>query len=359
MIKSFQLLIVLVILLLVTIGCVKQTVIDQITIPIVAGLDKGPGSTTRLTISSPYFKGKDAIKNFESTAFSRTTQNARDSLQNEQELPIMLGKLSVVLIGQELAKNGLDLVLDPPLRDPRISNRMYLAVVDGRAQQLLEKNYTNRMEKGRYIAQQISSNIKEGHLPRTSLHLFESAWLGQGHDPYLPLLKAEEAKIEIAGLALFADDKFVGSLNSEEMKFFRLLVENTDNSTFEIPLNNDAYVSVQNNHSGYHYTVSNNSGIPEFKIRIRINGTITESTTSTTTDLFKHNVEAAFSKMIVQTSEKLIQKFQQLGIDPLGLGELSRSRTRHWDESKWREQYPTVKVNVDAKVKITETGSIK
>ena len=307
------------IFLLIMVGCVKQTVIDQITIPIVAGLDKGFGPKMSLTISSPNFKGKDLISNIENTAISHTTQNARDNLQNEQELPIMLGKLSVCIFGRALAKEGLEMALDATLRDPRVSNRMYLAVVDGQAQDLLEADFTNSMEKGRYILQQITSNIKQGHLPRTSLHLFESALLGKGRDPYLPLLKSRGKKIEIVGLALFADDKFIGSLNDEEMKFFRLLVENTNNSTFEVQLNKDEYVSVQNNHSRLRYMMVNRLGIPEIKISIKIDGMITESSIPTITDSYKRNVEVVFSKTIVNAGEKLIQKFQKLNIDPLGL----------------------------------------
>ncbi|TFE27478.1 Ger(x)C family spore germination protein [Cohnella luojiensis] len=344
-------------------GCVQKSVIDQITLPIVAGIDKGPGSMISVTISSPLYKGdgESKIMNIVSTAASRTSQKAGGILQEENQSPFHYGKLSVTLAGSELAKGGISKALDSTLRDPRVSKLMYLAVVDGRAQQMLEADWSKQMEKGRYLHQLITNNIKSGHLPPNNLHMFEYAWLGQGRDPYLPLVKLQEKKIKITGLALFDDDKFVASLNDEEMKIFRLLVEKTKTGTFEVGLNTDEYVSILNQHSQVRYRMATRSGIPEFTIRVRMKGMIREITAHKlkVTDPYKRRVELELGKSIIDTGEELIRRFQKLGIDPLGFGDFARSRTRHWDEVKWREQYPHLKVTIDAEVNISGTGATK
>ncbi|WP_167747049.1 Ger(x)C family spore germination C-terminal domain-containing protein [Cohnella luojiensis] len=77
-----------------------------------------------------------------------------------------------------------------------------------------------------------------------------------GRDPYLPLVKLQEKKIKITGLALFDDDKFVASLNDEEMKIFRLLIEKSKIGTFEVRLNKDEYVSILNQGSQVRYRMT-------------------------------------------------------------------------------------------------------
>ena len=292
-------------------GCVNKSIINEITIPLVVGVDKGPGATKSLTISIPQFQGKDKITNTEATAVSHTIKNAYEILQGEQESPIVSGKVSVFLYGRDLAKEGIAEALDTSMRDPKISKRTYLAVVDGRVKELMEADYNHSTEKGRYLIQQFISNFTEGHLPRTNLHTFEYALLGKGRDPYLPLVKLQGHKFKIAGLALFHNDKYVDSLNYEEMKIFKLLVEKGNQGTYEVKLNKDTYVSVLNQHSSFRYKMASNTDSPEISIRVHLDGMISESTNFKVTDNDRQNVETSFSKEIADTGEKLIHAISE------------------------------------------------
>ncbi|WP_419180568.1 Ger(x)C family spore germination C-terminal domain-containing protein [Bacillus salipaludis] len=53
----------------------------------------------------------------------------------------------------------------------------------------------------------------------------------------------------------------------------------------------------------------------------------------------------------------LIQSFQKLKIDPIGLGDEVRSRTRNLNDRKWLTQYPSAKINV--KVHVFIPGRMK
>ncbi|MCM3626192.1 hypothetical protein M3194_02270 [Paenibacillus glycanilyticus] len=50
------------------------------------------------------------------------------------------------------------------------------------------------------------------------------------------------------------------------------------------------------------------------------------------------------------------EKFQTEGIDPLGLGDFVRSKTRNWNEEKWKREYGLLNVKVNVKMEIEETG---
>ena len=51
-----------------------------------------------------------------------------------------------------------------------------------------------------------------------------------------------------------------------------------------------------------------------------------------------------------------MRKFQELKIDPLGIGEKVRSHFRNFDKEAWKDRYPTVPVEFDMKVRIVNTG---
>lgn len=56
-------------------------------------------------------------------------------------------------------------------------------------------------------------------------------------------------------------------------------------------------------------------------------------------------------------SESMIKEFQERGVDPIGFGFEVKSRKRGFDFKKWEEQtYPTVKIDVEAEVRIISTG---
>ncbi|WP_373462638.1 Ger(x)C family spore germination C-terminal domain-containing protein [Paenibacillus sp. V4I3] len=52
----------------------------------------------------------------------------------------------------------------------------------------------------------------------------------------------------------------------------------------------------------------------------------------------------------------LIQLFKKEGIDPLGLGDFVRSKTRNWNEEEWKKEYRTLNVRLNVKVNLTEMG---
>lgn len=70
-------------------------------------------------------------------------------------------------------------------------------------------------------------------------------------------------------------------------------------------------------------------------------------------------IEDKMSKDVKERSEKLVRNFQKLHVDPLGIGEQVRMRTRSWDKKKWDEVYTSIPINVNAKVEILESGVVE
>jgi spore germination protein len=69
-----------------------------------------------------------------------------------------------------------------------------------------------------------------------NIHEFKYSLVGKGMDPVLPLLKLQNDRVVISGVALFKDDKMVLSLNVKQMRLMKLLLGNVKQGTFEVKL---------------------------------------------------------------------------------------------------------------------------
>ncbi|MFE3975015.1 MULTISPECIES: Ger(x)C family spore germination C-terminal domain-containing protein [unclassified Peribacillus] len=67
-------------------------------------------------------------------------------------------------------------------------------------------------------------------------------------------------------------------------------------------------------------------------------------------------VEQEWSKETAERAEKMMRKFQELKIDPLGIGGKVRSHFRNFDKEAWKDRYPTVPVEFYMNVRIVNTG---
>ncbi|WP_373463776.1 Ger(x)C family spore germination C-terminal domain-containing protein [Paenibacillus sp. V4I9] len=67
-------------------------------------------------------------------------------------------------------------------------------------------------------------------------------------------------------------------------------------------------------------------------------------------------IKDRFENDLSTTGMDLIQLFKKEGIDPLGLGDFVRSKTRNWNEEEWKKEYRTLNVRLNVKVNLTEMG---
>jgi spore germination protein len=159
--------------------------------------------------------------------------------------------------------------------------------------------------------------------------------------------------VEVSGIALFDKDKLVGKLDFSEFFVFTVLAETSKNGSYKV--RNDTFV--RNLGSKRKFQVSNNKSNPKITINVQIDGIIRQHAGEKLQQKkLYEKIEKQMEQDIKEEAEKMIKKLQVLKVDPLGLGEQVRSRTRNWDEKKWNDMYPTINVKVKVDVKITESG---
>ncbi|BFT72481.1 Ger(x)C family spore germination protein [Paenibacillus sp. P36] len=339
-------------------ACVKQQIIDRITLFIVCAFDDATNDQLEFTIAAPKVLSKkpDSISNQLLSKVAHTSVDIKEIMDYQLTKPINPGKLSVILFGKDLAAKGLVKEIDVALRDAQASRRMFLAVVDGEAKKMLQANFSPDEEKGMFLFNLLNSNTRSGLLLKQNLHEFEYALSAKGMDPFLPLLKLEKDQVVIAGLALFKDDKYVRSINEKEMGLMKLLKKNANQVSCEVKLDDGSYVTVRSSSSKVHYKVSNDKNNKNVIINLKMKGEINESRSEYSPSQDLQAIKKGLENEITTTGMHLIHSFQKDGIDPLGLGDFVRSRTRNWNEEAWEEAYRTLNVRLDVEVTLKEMG---
>ncbi|MBB3128585.1 spore germination protein [Paenibacillus rhizosphaerae] len=352
-----RLLLVLTSCLLLT-ACTKQQILDRSTLFLVSALDNAPNGQLEVTLGLTKFKAGDpgSVSDEFFSKVGHTSSGITDLMNMQLVRPINPGKLSVVLFGKDKAAHGLSQELDVILRNAQYSRRMYLAVVDGEAKKLLEGNFSSGEEKGLFLYNLFDTNTRKGLIPSRNLHQFEYSLVGKGIDPFLPLLKMQNGKVAITGMALFKDDRYVVTINEKQARIMKLLMNQTKRGIFEAKLGEGSYVSIDNTGSKVNYRIYKNSRYPSVMINLVIEGKVRDSREVTYPNQELRRIEESIKKDIRTSGLELINLLKEKEIDPLGLGDFVRSKTRNWSEEAWKEMYPSLNVRLLVTVHLTETG---
>jgi spore germination protein len=349
--------------LLLLSGCVEKEILDDIAIEIARGYDVEEDHKIQGTMLVYNFQPDKSIENTILTTDASSTRELVNKLQRQSPEPLAEGSLEVFLFGKKLASDGLIDFLDAPLRNASIGARLFIVVADDSAKELLSGNYGNR-GNAIFISNLLLHNIEKENLPRTNLHLFFHDYYQLGKTGFLPQVKKLNDKtLEINGVSLFKTDKIqlVDTIEPDKMFYFKLLVDKFSEGSHQVRKGDDVAV-VRSITSRHNMELSKDKPV-SVTILIKIKGVITEYTgPGTLTRKVIDNYEKEMEEEITRECEALIKRFQNHGVDPIGLGFFIKSKTRGykldkgWEES---EAYKNLSVKVKTDIKIVESGVIE
>lgn len=338
-------------------GCVEKEIIDDVNIEMGLGYDLKENDKIEGTIMVPVFNPDKKIGNF---TFSATATSARDLLQEVQRKsaqPVVTGSLEIAVFGEEMAKKGVLELIDSFERDPSIGARVYLAVGEGNAKDILSGTYGNR-GNAIHLSDLIKHNTENRNLPRTNLHLFLFDHYQKGKDPYMPILKKVEPEIiDIVGIALFKNESMVHTIPADKMFFFKLLTDKFSEGSFKIKIEEEQ-AAIRSLTSKHKFKLKKRDPY-SITVEIKIEGIIREYTGQMLTPAIIKKIEKELENTVNEECSAMIADFQGHGIDPIGFGHFIKSKTRDFDFKKWEDEYKNLTVHVKTDVKITEVGIVE
>ncbi|MFC4323564.1 Ger(x)C family spore germination protein [Litchfieldia salsa] len=342
-----------------TYGRVESEIVDDVNVASAIGIDKKKGNKIKGTVVIPVFL---ADKSIESETFIEESILAKEVvniLQHKSADPLVTGGLKVALYSEDIAREGITEYADALQRDASIGSKLFLAIVDGEAGEILKEKLGNR-GTGYYLRTLMEHNMDKRDLPEMNLHLFMFRYYAKGMDSFLPYVKKTGNKVEISGLAIFKEEKMVHIIDPVNMFFFKALVENFSEGTHTLHLEkSDEYVSIKRIVSSRNIEIEEKDGKPHVTIDIYLQGILSEFSGRKTDPSVIQEIVEGLEAEIVERSQNMLSEFQELNSDPVGIGYMAKRSKLRFDEEEWKNVYQNVDIKVNATVDLIETGVIE
>lgn len=286
--------------------------------------------------------------------------------------------VQIVIVGEKLARSGLQPVLDFLQRQPEAASIPYLFVAKKReARDIIEKSlkftdpptmileetvlpaveHNNLRELRVYeILNELNSYLSDLTIPGIFMGSTDNYQTAGGHETY-----------QISNeLGVLRNGKLVGWLDKEASAGFLWIEEDRWDHAVQLRLKDKkAYVNhdITSNESQKHITFSNHK-IEKVLIQLHITSKISEISGNDfkLDHAFFNAMEKGMNNFVKERVEKAVKLSQQYKTDIFGLGyEVRKMNQSYWEANKnrWKQEiYPNLPVEVQVQSIIENTGEI-
>ncbi|MBU0906429.1 MAG: Ger(x)C family spore germination protein [Firmicutes bacterium] len=276
-----------------------------------------------------------------------------------------LHQAHIVLIGDELAKKGINQLLEPFYRGKESNITKKIAISKGKAETII----STEIEKSPiafFILQTIEGAEKATYLPDENILTVWTKILTPGKDIILPYLeKIEPDRIGIAGVALMHGEKFSGETLSKEQSSLLLLLLDQLNVTSRMALVLD---QEQEERSIAFFTrkmkrdmeiTVDKSGKIICSVDIKMQIEVNSYPQDFKEDLNIKEIEKELSEELTKQANEIITTLLQANCDAFGIGmKISTKHPDLWKKLNWDEEYKNVQIEPKVNVKIIKTGNV-
>jgi spore germination protein KC len=290
--------------------------------------------------------------------------------------------LQMLVISEEVAKDGLNNILDFFTRDNEFRKDFYIVVSkDIQAKEIL-RNLTSIEKIPAHKMRSSLETSERAWAPTVAIQLDEliAALTSDGINPVLTGIsihgngpKGESvenvqriqpfARLKYKNIAVFKKDKLIGWLNENESKGYNYIMDNVRSTVGHIPCEKKGELVVEIIRSKTKIKGKVVNGKPKIDISLSSEANIGE--VSCHVDLTKPDaitqLEKNTDKVNVDTVKNSINKAKELGVDVFGFGEvIHRADPKAWKSLKnnWDKEFVQVPVTIHSEFKIRRTGAV-
>lgn len=358
---------------------------NELAVSVAMGLDKkGNQILVSHQIVNPgaiAAKGGAASSDAPVTLFhemGRGIQEVGRKLTTSSTRKVYTGQLQMLIISEELAKEGLSDVLDHISRDHQYRRDFFLVISKGTKAENILKVYTpidripaNKMNRSLDI-----SARAWGETAVVSLDQFMSDVIGKGKEAVLTGIQMNgkqalgETKenvqqidpstdLRFKGLAVFKKDRLVGWLNEEASKGYNYTQGEITSTPVVFPCpQGKKNISVEVLRTQEETQFKEINGKPKIDVKISLEGNVSDAQCAI--DLSKPETIAQLEKLTAKEIKKTIatalkaaqEKYKS---DIFGFGDvINRTNPKYWErvQKDWDQAFSELQVNVEVKADI-------
>ncbi|WP_429843005.1 Ger(x)C family spore germination protein [Brevibacillus sp. FIR094] len=324
----------------------KMTVQIPIPIKIAGSSGKGGGNDA------------NAVKIMSVTG--RTVTDASNNLQMKLNQRLFLGHTRILAVSEEVARKGIQDIMDSFRREPQIRRLLWPIVVRGKASTLLEIKPRIEPIPVVFLMGLIENGMKLGRIPDQTLGDYFNQTSNLTMEPFLNYVEARKNEVSWKGVAVFRGHKMVGILDHVQTWVLLQLRNEKPGGDILIPLpkTKNGYVSFRP-HFAKKKVIIHKSSSATYQCELQ--GDIVELTEDLKipAEQFVLQMQALIQKEMENRAKKLLQQVQkQYNSDILKLGLTLRAKhyQDYWKTHNWKEDFRDFPVRVTYKIKLRRLG---
>lgn len=376
--KKFVLIIITLFILLISSGCYNYKEINDMAIVSSIGIDKD-NKNDKYIVSAQIMNSKESENSEDSqiTVYTREGDTVHEALRNitlKSPRKLYGNHLSKIVLSEEVAKEGIDNILDTFNRVTEVRNEFIITIVkEDKASDVLKVLTTTESIPAEYVKLSLKiADETSGLTYATKLDEFISLYLKKGIDPVVPVLKIDKkekkgttinnitttnpiSKIVIEDLAVTNKGKLETYLKNEEVIGYNFLRNQIQKMIIPVKCddeNNYASISILKNKTKSSAEKKDNKYIINFNINSEAIITEYNCKKDLTDEKVIKELEKDTEKKIKRYIKKSLNKQKETKGKFLGL-----ERIIYLDYPKYKNEDYSVKYNVN--VNLVRKGEIR
>ncbi len=365
-------------------GCMGSKELNKLALTVSIGIDKSEkGYSITYQILNP--KAIASNRPVNEAPFFLYTESGEDLFEIIRRITTISPRriyhphLRMIVLSEEIAKEGIEGLLDFLFRDHEFRTDFYFAVARGAtANEVLRSITPLEPVSGLQMYNSIQAS-EDAWAPTKSVKIVElvNSLVADGMSPVLSsvelvgqkdkpnssdaLKESDVGKIKISSLCAFKKDKLVGYLTEDESKGYNYVTGNVKNTIGFVRLDKKNKITFEVIDAKSKITAYMKNGQPAVNVEIKLIANIAAETGK-----FDVSTEAnseKISRLIADKNNKLcksaIVRAKELGSDIFGFGEeVHRTYPKLWKKIKkdWNNEFIKVPVKITVQVRVNGLG---
>ncbi len=372
-------------------GCWNSRELNELSITTGLGIDKVDGQyvfTTQIINPSEVAKERSAKRTVVTTLDEKgdTLFEAWRKMTKKAETKMYFSHVRVLIIGEDLAKEGVSKIMDVMLRDHEYRSDFFILIAkNGKANDILSILTTmDEIPGNKLFKSLVTSSTSYGSTTEVSLDTFITELVSTGKNLVVTGVfiegDEEEGQTEskykyispktylmYSPLGVFKKDKLIAWMEEKESIAYNFSQGNIQSTLINVPcVEGDGLVGVEVINTNASINTEQKNKKIQGDVSVEINGNIMDSECVLPQPFndpdymkkFENNMNETIEKDIREAIKKAQDTYQS---DIYGFGNaLHRSHPKVWKrvEKEWDSLFPNIEVEVKVDSAIHNTGSI-
>lgn len=285
---------------------------------------------------------------------SAAVQKTAESLSKK----LFFGQNQILVIGQDLAKNGLDACFDYLLRDSDSRPDVAVCISSGAANEVLSNDLNESLVPAQALSELLYNGESEGFAAYVTVNEMLGLYKDKTSDIYLPVVTAGEENTAVSGIAIYNGSHLAAVLPEELITGFLMLTDKIDAGYFEFESEEYGKIGAEISNIKTKTKAKTENGAVVYSVDIRSTLSVEELQNGAENMISEKDLQNIASEAETELERRCRAAFDyciQNSSDCLRIGEsLAAASPADYEllSDNWKENFSSVRLDISSKCKL-------